>query len=106
MDGAVFQKFLSLMSTTSSVTGLFLLAFASIPTLRSTGLGRRITRLAAALALFLIPEQAVHPAQIINKLSVSWQPLQKLFGDALSCFALMLIPATKTTTLVKFLRSC
>jgi hypothetical protein len=62
--------------------------------------------LAAALALFLIPEQAVHPAQIINKLSVSWQPLKKLFRDARSCLALMLIPATKTTALVKFLRGC
>src|SRR5215471_11915957 len=97
MAGAVFQKFLSLISTTSRATGLFLLAFASMPTLRFTGLGRRVTRLATALALFLIPPQAVQPPQIINKLSMRRLPRQKLFHDARSCLVFMLITATKTT---------
>src|SRR5579864_5553044 len=105
MAGAVFQKFLSLISTTSSATGLFLLAFASMPTSRFTGLGCKVTRLAIALALFLVLEQAVQPAQIINKLSTNRQPQRKLFHDARSCLVFMLIRATKTTALVKLLRS-
>src|SRR5438270_5850348 len=103
MAGAIFQKFLFLIRTTSSATGLFLLAFASMPTSRFTGLGRKIARLAIALALFLMLEQAVQPAQIINKLSMNRQPREKLFHDARWCLAFILISATKTTALVKLL---
>src|SRR5690242_292320 len=53
MDGADFQKFLSLIRATSTATGVLLLAVGATSTLTSSWVGRRVTARTTLVAFCL-----------------------------------------------------
>src|SRR5262249_13889093 len=85
MDGAVFQKFLSLMSTISTATGLFPLAAESIPTLRSSGLGRKVTLSTTLSTAFLVLSTTflvwLHAAKLRTRPDVRKNTIQPRLGQ-------------------------